>query len=90
MFMMSKEQLKERVAELQKEGYTYIARCKDSDWLTCYSVKPKKFMDLEIWGYANPDAPGVKMAYPLQCLFYTEINWSNRSPLLITDFLENY
>lgn len=74
--------------DLSKVGYRYVVRDKESQWLSCYSLKPKKYQDTESWGYVNPDIEGVKMAYVFKNCDVTEINWSNKSAKLISDFLE--
>ncbi|WP_315307404.1 DNA topoisomerase [Enterococcus devriesei] len=69
------------------EGYNYVVRDEDGEWLLLFTLKPKKYRDLESWGYVNQNAPGVKMAYPIKNKDIEEINWKNRSPVLISDFL---
>lgn len=73
---------------LSKKGYRYVVRDKESQWLSCYSLKPKKYHDTESWGYVNPDIDGVKMAYVFKNWDVTEIIWSNKSAKLISGFLE--
>ena len=74
--------------ELSKKGYRYLVRDNESQWLSCYSLKPKKYRDTESWGYVNPDIEGVKMAYVFKNWDFTEVNWSNKSAKLISEFLE--
>lgn len=72
---------------LYEEGYRYVVRDKDMPVLSCYSLKPKRYRDLESWGYVNPLSIGVMMAYPIKNNDITEIDYSNRSATLISDFL---
>lgn len=72
---------------LYEKGYKYVVRDKESEFLSCFSLKPKRYRDLESWGYLNPDEPKAMMAYPIKNTDITEINWSNRSATLILDFL---
>lgn len=58
------------------------------DCLVCFSLKPKKYLEIESWGYVNPDAHGAMMAYPLKNADIPEINWSNKSAKMISDFLK--
>lgn len=78
----------EILKHLHGKGYRYVVREQESPYLVCFSLKPKRFMELEIWGYVNVEANGVMMAYPIKNEDITEINWNNRSATLITDFLE--
>jgi hypothetical protein len=57
------------------------------DYLTCFSIKPKKYRDTEAWGYVDPDMPEAIPAYPIGNTDIAEISWSNRSATLIADFL---
>lgn len=73
--------------QLQEKGYIYVARDKDMPYLICFSLKPKKHLDTASWGYVNPDAQEVMGAYPIKNIDISEINWTNRSASLISDFL---
>lgn len=76
--------------ELKKyfdRGFRYVVRDLDGDHLVLFSLKPKKYMDLESWGYVNEWDP---KAIPCQIIAntdITEINWKNRSATLIEEFL---
>ena len=72
---------------LYEKGYRYVVRDKDMDYLVCYSLKPKKYLEIESWGYVNPDAQGAMMAYPFKNTDITEITWSNKSATLISECL---
>lgn len=85
--MNTRQQAIEILEQLYEKGYRYVARDKDSDFLICFSLKPKKYMKLEFWGYVDSDAQGVKMAYIFRNTDITEIKWSNRSATLIAEFL---
>lgn len=75
---------------LYERGYRYVVREKEMSYLVCFSLKPKRFMELEIWGYPNVEASGVVPAYPIKNEDITEINWNNRSATLIYDFLTKH
>lgn len=88
MFRMNTRQLAIEILEqLYNEGYRYVVRDKDSDFLTCFSLKPKHYMDLESWGYVDENERGAKMAYIFRNTDVAEIKWSNRSATLIAEFL---
>ncbi len=76
--------------ELKKyfdRGFRYVVRDLDGDHLVVFSLKPKKYRDLESWGYVNECDP---KAIPCQIITntdITEINWKNRSANLIEEFL---
>lgn len=76
-----------QLKELHEKGYQYVVRDKDMDYLCCFSLKPKKYREIEGWGYVDADAPKTKMAYPIRNTDITEISWSNRSATLIADLL---
>ncbi|MEB8400280.1 hypothetical protein NGG61_10130 [Enterococcus casseliflavus] len=77
--------------ELKKysdRGFRYVVRDLEGEWLVLFSLKPKKYMDLEIWGYVNECDPN---AFPCQIIRntdITEINWKNRNAVLIGDFIK--
>lgn len=72
---------------LYEKGYRYIAQDKGLDTVCCFSLKPRKYSDLELWGYENPDASGVLPAYPIHDTEIPGIMWSNRSATLIEIYL---
>lgn len=64
-----------------QEGYRYIVRDHESDYINCFSNKPKKYMDGEFWGYKEKDLASHE-AIPstiIKNLDMNEINWTNRS-----------
>lgn len=70
-----------------EKGFRYVARDPESKVLVLFSLKPKKYRKEEFWGYVNVDDPKT---IPCQVIFnrdITEINWRNRSPVSIEDFL---
>lgn len=80
-------QLVRTLREFYQQGYRYIARDKDMELVTCYSLKPKKYQDGKFWGYADPDAQGVLPAYPIFGADIPDIKWTNKSATLIEYFL---
>ncbi|WKA57154.1 hypothetical protein QWY16_11645 [Planococcus shenhongbingii] len=83
----NREQAAAALKELYEQGYRYVTREEDSEFLVCFTLKPKKYREIG-WGYADPEDPRVKMAYPFKNMDITEINWSDRSATWISDFLE--
>ena len=71
-----------------EQGFKYVVRDLDIDWLVFFSLKPKKYRSLEIWGYVDENNPEVLPCKLIKNEDITEINWKNRSPVLISDFLE--
>lgn len=87
--MNTRQQSIDLLKRLSKQGYKYVTRDLESEWLICFSLKPKKYMDGCFWGYVNENAPGVLMARGFKNTDINEIRWSNRSPTVISDFLSN-
>lgn len=76
--------------ELKKyldRGFRYVVRDLEGEWLVLFSLKPKRYMDLEAWGYVNGDDPKARPCQIIRNLDITEINWKNRSAVLIENFL---
>lgn len=78
----------EKLKELHKRGYRYVVRDKDMPYLLCFSIKPKRYRDIESWGYVDPNRQGVLPAYPIRNVDVTEIHYNNKSAMLIEDFIE--
>jgi hypothetical protein len=77
--------------ELKKyfdRGFRYVVRDLEGEWLVLFSLKPKKYMDLESWGYVNEFDPEVIPCQIIRNTDITEINWKNRSAVLIEDFIK--
>ncbi len=87
----TKEEVIEGLKSLHDKGYRYIARDKDSDFLSCYSHKPKKYMEFNFWGYTEKDLNNgnalILMAYPIHNDDMKEIAWKNRSAMTITELI---
>lgn len=83
----TREQVVAILNRLYEEGYRYVVRDEESRYLNCYSLKPKKYRDMGSWGYINPESEGVMMAYPIKNTVIPEINWTNKSAMLIVDFI---
>lgn len=83
------EQVKNILASLQKKGYRFIARDEDSDFIHCYSHKPKKYLNGGFWGYTDSDLVISQPAIPIKNTDILKVNWSNRSAFLISDFLKD-
>ena len=84
----SREEVIGELKKYYKKGYRYVVRDFNCCYLSLFSIKPKRFRDLESWGYANPNAHGVLMAESIKNYDITEINYKNRSATLIADFIK--
>jgi len=71
-----------------QQGFKYIVRDLDGDWLVLFSLKPKKYIKMEFWGYVNEMDPNALPCKVIENSDITEISWKNRSPILISDFLK--
>lgn len=69
-------------------GFRYVVRDLDGKHLVLFSLKPKKYMDLESWGYVNEFDPKAIPCQTIRNTDITEINWKNRSAVLIEDFIK--
>lgn len=87
-WLHTRKQVLTKLNALYGKGYRYVVRDKDSDYIYCYSLKPKKFHDLQGWGYVDPDGPDVLPAFPIKNTDLLEISWSNRSAVLIERVLK--
>jgi hypothetical protein len=77
--------------ELKKfydRGFRYVVRDLDGEHLVLFSLKPKKYLDLESWGYVNECDPKAIPCQIIRNTDITEINWKNRSAVLIGDFIK--
>jgi hypothetical protein len=70
-----------------ERGFRYVVRDLDGEYLVLFSLKPKKYMDYEIWGYVNEYDPKAIPCQIIKNTDITEINWKNRSATLLEDFL---
>lgn len=86
-WLNSRKQVIEILKDMQKRGYKYVVRDSEGEYLVCFSLKPKRYMDCEGWGYVDPTEKGVIPAYPIKNTDITEINFKNRSAKLIADFI---
>lgn len=69
-----------------KKGFRYAARDEQSDWIQLYSEEPKKYLEEEFWGYKSGDDPNVLPVRLIKNKDMTEINWGNRSAILIETY----
>ena len=65
-WLHNKKQACMKLSALYGKGYRYVVRDKDSGFIYCYSLQPKKYRELEGWGYVDPDKPGVLPAFPIR------------------------
>lgn len=85
--LKSRPQVIEKLKTMHDRGYRWVVRDKDMPYLCCYSIKPKRYRDIDAWGYADPYARGAVPAYPIKNTDITEINYNNRSATAIYDFI---
>lgn len=71
-----------------KKGFRYVVRDKDSEWLTFFSLKPKRYRKMEFWGYEDENASGVLPADVVKNQDIHEINWNNKSATMIEEFIK--
>lgn len=71
------------------DGYKYIVRDPESEWLLCFSLEPKKYRDGEFWGYVNEKEHSAKMARQIRNTDITEIKWTNKVATSIEAFLDD-
>lgn len=84
----AREEVVELLKDISEKGYKYVVRDKDMPFLSCFSLKPKRYREIESWGYVNENATGALPAYPIKNKDITEINYNNRSATLISDWLK--
>lgn len=73
-----REQTLKILKELYEKGYRYVVRDKDTPYLSCFSLKPKRYREMEFWGYVDPYVDGAMMSYPIKNVDITEINYKVR------------
>lgn len=89
MELKSRDEALEVMQEALKRGVKYVVRDCDSEYLSFFSLKPKKYMDLGSWGYVNENAQGVlPSTVILRNTDIAEISWRNKQPIIITEFLK--
>lgn len=76
-----------RFLETQRDKYQYVVREPDATYLLIFSSKPKKYTSDKFWGYPSSELDG-EPAIHIDNTDITEISWSNRSPKLISEWLE--
>lgn len=79
------------IKQAYQDGFRYIVRDVDSQYLSFYNYKPKKWRNLHSWGYTDADLPKMDCmpsALILKNIDITEIKWTNQRPTLIKEFLE--
>ncbi|ELE3973759.1 TPA: DNA topoisomerase [Enterococcus faecalis] len=88
MELKSRSEALVAMEEALKKGFKYVVRDCDSEYLSFFSLKPKKYMELESWGYVNENAQGaLPSTVILKNTDITEISWRNKQPIIITEFL---
>lgn len=85
---ITREETKNKLKQLYEKGYRYVVRDKEMPYLVCFSLKPKRYLAEESWGYKSPDLQNSIPAYPIKNTDVSEVNWSNRSATLISDFVK--
>lgn len=72
-----------------RKGYRWVVREEQSPILLLFSLKPKKYLKLQCWGYTNENAEGALMAEVIKNIDITEILWSNRQPTNLEQFIKD-
>lgn len=70
-------------------GYKWVTRDFESDYLNLFNLKPKKYLDVKIWGYRNPEHEGIMMMESVKNTDITEIRWQNRQPIELEQFIKD-
>lgn len=87
----NREEAIEVMKRAYDKGYRYVVRDYESEHLSFFNYKPKKFRDLESWGYTDKDlvkSDCLPSTVILKNDDITEISWINQKPTLISDFIE--
>lgn len=84
----NREELVLWIKKVRAHHYRYVTRDENSKYIVCYSIEPKKYSNR--WGYTNENALGAKMAKAIYCTCCSEIDWSNKKPILIDEWLKVY
>ena len=83
----------ERIKFFTKYGFKYVVRDENSDFLTLYSIRPKRYTTYGdgFWGYTDHALQhNSRNSIPAQSIKnrdITEINYHNKRATLISDFL---
>lgn len=87
--IQNRQQTIELLKLFLEKGYRWIVREPGADHLLLFSLKPKKYMKIESWGYENENLPGAKMAEIIKNTDITEIRWQNRQPTDLEQFIKD-
>lgn len=65
-----------------------MVRDDGTECLALFSLKPKRYMELEAWGYVDENDPKAKPCQVISNTDITEIRWQNRYPTVISEFVK--
>lgn len=83
----TREQALEILKDLYQQGFRWIVRDDESEYVNCYTLNPKKYRDGNYWGYVNENDPKAEPAETFKCAALAEIRWQNRSATSIGELL---
>lgn len=89
--MKNRDEAIEVMKQAYDKGFRYVVRDFESLYLCFFNYKPKKYRDLESWGYRGQDLAKndcLSSTVILKNEDITEINWKNQKPTLIMEFIE--
>lgn len=89
--LRSREEAIEVMKQAYDKGFRYVVRDYESEHLSFFNYKPKKYRDLEIWGYRSQDlskSDCLSSTIILKNEDITEISWKNQQPTLIMEFID--
>lgn len=88
----SKSEVMEWLKHRYEDGFRYVVRDFGSDWLSVYSMKPKRYTMDECWGYQERNWNDIE-SMPVKIIMNTdmpEINWNNKSATDIEKLLAKW
>ena len=88
----SKSEVMEWLKQRYEDGFRYVVRDCGSEWLTVYSMKPKRYTMDECWGYQERNWNDIE-SMPAKIIINTdmpEINWNNKSATDIEKLLAKW
>lgn len=89
--LRNREEAIEVMKQAYDKGFRYVVRDYESEHLSFFNYKPKKYRDLESWGYTDKDlvkSDCLPSKVILKNYDITEINWTNQKPTLIMEFIQ--
>ena len=80
----SKSEVMEWLQQRYEDGFRYVVRDLGSDWLSIYSMKPKRYTMDECWGYQERNWDDIE-SMPVKIIMNTDMPEINRNNKSATD-----